>query len=134
MEAPAGDGTEAAPPVESDGDKPAVPGGSGTKKLSLADAMVAIVVSGATTMSTDSFDCGLACDRMSVAAMALGYGVKIASSPAGGINVSFKEQLGIPDDMEAIAVLLIGVVDASYDSISSATTRNALDDVVTYVD
>ena len=134
MEAPAGNGTEAVPPVESDGDKPTVPGGSGTKKLSLADATIAIVVSGTANMSTDSFDCGLACDRMSVAAMALGYGVKIVSSPAGGINASYKEQLGIPDDMEAIAVLLIGVADAPYDSVSSATTRNALDDVVTYVD
>ena len=133
MEAPAGNGA-AALPIESGGEKPAAPGGSGTKKLSLADATVAIVVSGTANMSTDSFDCGLACDRMSVAAMALGYGVKIASSPAGGINASYQEQLGIPDEMEAIAVLLIGVADASSDSVSSATTRNALDDVVTYVD
>lgn len=45
--------------------------------LSLSSAKVAIVISGASELSTDSFDCGLACQSMSIAAMVLGYGTKI---------------------------------------------------------
>lgn len=111
---------------------PSAPSGS-AKKLSLADAPLAIVISSTSNMSTDSFDCGLACDRMSIAAISLGYGTKIVSSPAGSINASFKERLGIPDDMEAVAVLLIGVEDESADAVTSASVRNDLSEMVDYV-
>ena len=106
---------------------------AGKKKLSLADATVAIVVSASSNLSTDSFDCGLACDRMSVAAIYLGYGAKIVSSPAETINNAYKDKLEIPGGMDAVAVLLIGVEDTSNDAVSSATARNSFEDTVTYV-
>lgn len=122
------DGSDAA----ENASKPASPA-AGKKKLSLADATVAIVVSASSNLSTDSFDCGLACDRMSVAAISLGYGAKIVSSPAETINNGYKDRLGIPDGMDAVAVLLIGVEDTSNDAVSSATVRNSFEDTVTYV-
>jgi len=107
------------------------------RRLSLASAKVAIVVSGTSNLSTDPFDCGLACQNMSVAAMVLGYATKIVSSPTDAINGArkdyFHELLGIPKGMNAIAVLLIGVSDESVDAITGASTRRAFDDVVTYV-
>lgn len=123
--------SEGSEDTEKDG-KPAAPA-AGTKKLSLADATVAIVVSASSNMSTDSFDCGLACDRMSVAAIYLGYGTKIVSSPAEAINSRYRDKLGIPENMDAVAVLLIGVEDTSNDAVSSATVRNSFEDTVTYV-
>lgn len=111
--------------------------GGAPRRLSLASAKVAIVVSSTSNLSTDPFDCGLACQNMSVAAMVLGYATKIVSSPTDAINGArsdyFHKLLGIPKAMNAVAVLLIGVSDESVDAITGASTRKAFDDVVTYV-
>ena len=55
----------------------------------LGEAPVAIIVyMDETTSSTNpSFDCGLACQNMVVAASALGYGAKIVAYPTDALNM-----------------------------------------------
>ncbi|MCD8225472.1 MAG: nitroreductase family protein [Clostridiales bacterium] len=112
---------------------------SGTvAKAGIADAPLAIVISSG---NDRDFDAGLACQNMSVAALALGYGTKIISSPTIALNGdkqdAYREQLGIPADMEAVAVLLVGTkADTSSlgtDAITGPTTRNSFDSTVTYI-
>lgn len=117
----------------------AVAQSGGLQKAGIADAPVAIVIS----LKEDSeFDGGLACENMCVMANALGYGTKIIASPTIAFNgdkkAEYKEMLGIPDDMEASDVILIGKenkdIDTSADGYTGATERNDFDSVVTYVE
>lgn len=113
-----------------------VPGG-GTK-AGLTDAPLAIVVSCA---DGSELDAGLACQNMSVAAQLLGYGTKIISSPTMALNgekqAQYRQQLGIPEDQSATAILLIGredtSVDKSADGYTGATARKPSETLVTYV-
>ena len=145
MEMPEGFGAEGAAPPEFPADMAApggafpAPGGSGgLSKAGLVDAPVAIIVSCA---AGSELDAGLACQNMSVAAQLLGYGTKIISSPTIALNgekqAEFKELLGIPEDMAAAAVLLIGredtSIDESIDGYTGATARNPMNDIVSYV-
>jgi len=75
---------------------------------------------------------------MSAEAQLLGYGTKIISSPTIALNgekqAEYKEFLGIPDDMTAVCILLIGKTDQeAYDAVSGVTTRNSVEEVVTYL-
>lgn len=111
-----------------------IPGGSGAK-ADVADAPLAIVIS---CKSGSELDAGLATENMSAAAQLLGYGTKIVSSPTMTLNGSrqaeFKQILGIPEDMQAVCVLLIGYAyTEAYDIVTSATARNSEADTVTYV-
>lgn len=107
-------------------------------KAGIADAPLAIVVSCA---SGSEFDAGLACQAMSSAAILLGYGTKIISSPTIVLNGEnqdeYRELLGIPEDYSAVAVLLVGYadedVDESTDGYTGATERNSAEDMATYV-
>jgi nitroreductase len=105
--------------------------------LLLSSAKVAVVISGTSEWPTDSFDCGLACQSMSIAAMVLGYGTRIISSPGSAIDGKkreyFHKLLGIPEGMHAVAILLIGISEERVDAITGATPRKAPDEVVTYV-
>ena len=95
-----------------------------------------------TMESTVELDAGLACQTMSVAAQLLGYGTKIISSPTLAVNgenqAAYREHLGIPENQAAAAFLLIGMedtsMDESADAYTSATPRNPLDEMVTYVE
>ena len=87
--------------------------GNGTQsKAGIADAPLAIVVS---CSSGSEFDAGLACQAMSSAAILLGYGTKIISSPTIVLNGEnqdeYRELLGIPEDYSAVAVLLVGYAE-----------------------
>lgn len=112
--------------------------GGGAAKAGLTDAPVVIVVS---CKAGSELDAGLACQNMSVAAQLLGYGSKIISSPTMALNGErqgeYKELLGIPEDMAAAAVLLIGhadtSVDESIDGYTGATARNPMDDMVSFI-
>ena len=125
---------EGAPEGAPDGERPAMPpaGGSGAK-ASLGDSPAAIIIyKNAGSKSPDaSFDCGLAAQNMVIAASALGYGVKIVSSPTMTLNGTnhdaLCEKLGVDPAMQAVAVLLIGKADASVDAASGATTRDSLE-------
>ena len=123
-----------------DGDTMADLGGTGAApasaatKAGLSDAPAAIVISCSDTLKWNAFDAGAACARMAVAANALGYGSKVVAGPCDTINASadYKALCGIHEDMNAIAILLIGNTAEEVDGASGATQRNPFDEVVTY--
>ena len=138
---PEGVPPEGAPEMNGNAAFPAPPagaGGSGSVKAGIADAPLAIVISCA---PGSELDAGLACQNMSAAAQLLGYGSKIISSPTmalnGGKQAEYRELLGIPEEHSAAAILLIGredtSVDTAADGYTGATTRDPLEDVVTYL-
>ena len=103
-------------------------------KAGLDDAPLVIIVS---TPTGSEFDGGLACQNMSVAALSLGYGTKIMTSPTLALNGDKQEEyrnyLGIPQNMNAVAVLLIGVPDTTVDGTTGPTTRNSIDQMTSIV-
>lgn len=122
-----------------DGGVPAgMPSSSGAK-AALGDSPAAIIIymDTATKSPNASFDCGLAAQNMYIAAAALGYGVKIVSSPTmtlnGANHDALCEQLGVDSSMEAVAVLLIGYPESSVDIATGATTRDAFDAKVSVI-
>ena len=137
---PPSEGT--APPPE---DGPAsgqgpVPAGNGTAKAGLGDSPVAIIVymdESGMAGSTASFDCGLACQNMFLAANALDYGAKIVSSPTMALNGDdhdvLCEKLGVDPSLKAVAVLLLGKADGGVDGATGATERSALAEKVSFV-
>ena len=127
MSPPAGDGAEG-------GDRPAMPaGGIGGAKASLGDSPLAVIVYMNPNSKSPSpeYDCGLATQNMVIAASALGYGVKIVSSPTMSLNGERHDEicarLGIDTSLKAVAVLLIGKPAESVDATSSASVREAPD-------
>ena len=121
-----------APEGAPEGDRPAMPQMGGGAKASVGDSPAAIIIykNGSSKSPDASFDCGLATQNMVIAAAALGYGVKIVSSPTmtlnGANHDALCEKLGVDPSMQAVAVLLIGKADST-DANSSATTRDALE-------
>ena len=137
--APGGDKPEGAPA----GDMPAPPAGGmpgGSAKAGLGDSPVAIIVymDGSSKSPNASFDCGLACENMFLAAKALGYGAKIVSSPTMQLNGddhdALCERLGVDKAFTAVAVLLIGHEDDPVDGTSGASVRSSIDEKVSFVD
>jgi len=63
-------------------------GGNGSAKAAMGDSPVAVILymNENTASPNPSFDCGLACQNMVIAASALGYGTKIISSPTMTLN------------------------------------------------
>lgn len=118
---------------------PAVPVASTSAKASLGDSPVAIIIymDESTASTNASFDCGLACQNMVIAANALGYGTKIVSSPTMALNGeshdALCEKLGVNVSFSAVAVLLIGYADDDVDGVSSASTRNQMGEKVSFV-
>ncbi len=118
-----------------------IPGaGSGAAKAALGDSPVAIIIymNNNTSSPNASFDCGLACQNMVIAANALGYGTKIISSPTMSLNGenhdALCEKLGVDPAFSAVVVLLIGKADVEVDGASGATTRSAINEKVSFVD
>ena len=113
--------------------------GSGSAKAAMGDSPVAIIVymNENTSSPNASFDCGLACQNMVIAANALGYGTKIISSPTMSLNGenhdALCEKLGVDPSLSAVAVLLVGVADAEVDGATGATTRSAVEEKVSFV-
>ena len=116
------------------GDKPAMPAaGAGSAKASLGDSPLAIIVymNPNSKSPAPEYDCGLATQNMVIAASALGYGVKIVSSPTMSLNGekhdAICEKLGVDTGLKAVAVLLIGKTADDTDAVSSASVREDLD-------
>ena len=113
--------------------------GSGSAKAALGDSPVAVIVymDENTSSPNASFDCGLACQNMVIAANALGYGTKIISSPTMSLNGenhdALCEKLGVDASLNAVAVLLIGVADTEVDGATGATTRSTVAEKVSFV-
>ena len=124
---------EGAPAGVPGGDMPAPPAGGGSAKASLGDSPAAVIIykNDGSKSPDASFDCGLAAQNMVIAASALGYGVKIVSSPTRTLNGenhdALCEKLGVDPSMQAVAVLLIGKADNTADAVSGATTREDFD-------
>ena len=122
------------------GDMPAPPAGGNGAKAGMGDSPAAIVIykNGASKSPNADFDCGLATQNMAIAAVSLGYGVKIVSSPTMSLNGenhdALCEKLGVDTSMQAVAVLLIGRKDESTDAVSGATTREPLESKVSFTD
>ncbi len=70
------------------------------------------------------YDAGVACDRMAVTAILMGYGAKTVATPRHAVNEIFKDKLGIPEKYECVTMLLLGVEETpSVDGVSGATSR-----------
>ncbi|MBQ8962578.1 MAG: nitroreductase family protein [Clostridia bacterium] len=114
-----------------------MPGGSA--KAGLGDSPVAVIIymNGDTASPNASFDCGLACENMFIAAKALGYGSKIVSSPTLQLNGDDHDalcaKLGVDKTYTAVAVLLIGHEEHSVDSTSGASVRNTIEEKVSFM-
>lgn len=125
------------PPV---GEMPAAPAAGGAAKAAMGDSPAAIIIyMNENTASPDpSFDCGLACQNMVIAASALGYGTKIISSPTMTLNGTehdaLCEKLGVDPALNAVAVLLVGKVDTTVDTVSTPSVRNTIEEKVSFVD
>ena len=107
-------------------------------KASVGSTPVAVVIYTEPAKSTNaSFDCGLAGQNMVNAAMSLGYGTKIVTSPTitlnGDQHDALCEKLGVNTGMEAVAVLLIGHSTDDADVISSASTRLSIREKVVFI-
>ena len=119
------------------GSMPAMPsmpgGGAGGAKASLGDSPLAIIVYMDTNSKSPSpeYDCGLATQNMVIAASALGYGVKIVSSPTMTLNGDKHDEicrkLGVDTSLKAVAVLLIGKPAEGVDATTGASVREAVD-------
>lgn len=124
-----------------EGDMPAPPQGmAGGAKAGLGDSPVAIIVymDENSKSPNASFDCGLACENMLIAAKSLGYGAKIVSSPTMQLNGdnhdALCEKLGVDKSMTAVAVLLIGREAEGVDGASGASVRSAIEEKVSFVE
>ena len=134
---PAGDGFEASNGASSGAS--AAPAATGAAKAAMGDSPVAIVIymNEATSSPNASFDCGLACQNMVIAAAAMGYGTKIVSSPTMTLNGANHDalcaKLGVDPAYQAVAVLLIGYEDAQLDAATGASVRNAVEEKVSFI-
>ena len=137
---PEGAPAEGKPEGAPEGGMPAAPAGGSGAKASLGDSPAAIIIyrNDASKSPDASFDCGLATQNMVIAASALGYGVKIVSSPTmtlnGANHDALCEKLGVDPSMQAVAVLLIGKADGGTDATSGATTRETFENKATIIE
>lgn len=101
-------------------------------KAQFGDSPLAIVVS---CGDKGEYDAGLASQNIYDYAILSGYGAKIVSSPCKMLNDNYKTKLGIPSDMNAVAVVMIGKVKKmdGVDGVTSASNRKSFDEVVTMV-
>lgn len=112
---------------------------TGGAKAGLGDSPVAIIIymNENTSSPNASFDCGLACQNMFIAAKALGYGAKIVSSPTmqlnGANHDALCEKLGVDKAYSCVAVLLIGREAEAVDGASSASVRNTVEEKVSII-
>ncbi len=101
-------------------------------RLSVGGSPLVIFV-GVNESDYSKYDAGAAADRMNVAANLLGYGCKTVATAAKAAN-SFKDKLGMPEEFEIFAALLIGVEkERSVDGVSGATTREPQDKKVAFI-
>ena len=84
------------------------------------------------TNTAEILDCALAVENLFLAAQALGYGSRIYTGSVAGINAKLKNELGIPADSSAVAVVRVGKIASRTDALSSASKRKALTEIVTY--
>jgi nitroreductase len=99
----------------------------------IAEGNILIVVSAPGDSKTNGaaiLDCGLATQSIYLAAQALGLGSRIYTGPIDGLNARLKGDLGLPAGHSAVALVRIGRLPT--DAVTSASSRKALDSVVSY--
>jgi nitroreductase len=97
------------------------------------DGNVLIIVSAPGDSKTNGaamLDCGLATQSIYLAAQALGLGSRIYTGPMDALNANLKGELGLPAGHSAAALVRIGRLPA--DAVTAASSRKALDSVVSY--
>jgi nitroreductase len=77
-------------------------------------------------------DCALATQTIYLAAQTLGLGSRIYTGPMDALNSNLKADLGLPSGYSAVALVRIGRLPPGADAVSGASTRKALNDVVSY--
>ena len=113
-------------------------GGDGFSKMpnkaGIGDAPLTIVIS---CTEGSELDAGLAVQNMSAEAQLLGYGTKIMTAPTMALNNDeYKDMLSVPEGQKIAAVLTVGkpaTEEDNPDAVSSATTRNDFDEMVTII-
>ena len=104
---------------------------------STRQAPVMILISVTNSNEMKILDAGLATQSMQIAARALGYATKIESTAARTIRNDktgkWADLLKIPSDKSARAALFVGHADEEADAVSSASTRDDFDSVVTFI-
>ncbi|AEF85622.1 nitroreductase family protein [Treponema primitia ZAS-2] len=108
-----------------------------TKQIvsNITDGNILIVISGPGDSKTNGavmLDCGLATQSIYLAAQSLGLGSRIYTGPIDALNSKLKADLGLPSGYSAVALVRIGRLPAGADAVSGASTRKALNDLVTY--
>ncbi|MDR1858423.1 MAG: nitroreductase family protein [Treponema sp.] len=96
---------------------------------------VLIIISAAGDSKTNTreiIDCALATQSVYLAAQALGYGSRIYTGPIDALNRNLKNEVGLPRNHSAVALVRIGRVEGNVDATSAASGRKAASDVVTY--
>ena len=99
------------------------------------DGNILIIVSASGDGKTNGaaiLDCGLAVQSMYLAAQAIGLASRIYTGPVDTINSRFKTELNLPQNHNAVALIRIGHMPANVDAVSSASSRNNTDRMVTY--
>ena len=99
----------------------------------IPDGNVLIVVCGQESRATADYDCALATENMSLAAISLGLGARIYTGPIANVNATMKQTLQVPNGYKAVAVLRIGHIEKNVDAVSAASPRNSYEDVVTFL-
>ena len=137
-DAPAGDAPKDMP--EGGMPKDAPPSmAAGGAKAALGDSPLAVLVymDESSKSPNPNFDCGLAVQNMYIAAVSLGYGAKVISSPTMTLNGENHDQicedLGIDPSLTAIAVLLVGKAAEHPDAVSVASSRADFDSKVSII-
>lgn len=105
-----------------------------SNKAGIGDAPLTVVIS---CEDGSELSAGIAVQNMSAEAQLLGYGTKIMTAPTLALDTEeYKTLLSIPDAQKIAAVLIIGKAASEEDNpdvVSSATTRNNFDDMVTII-
>jgi nitroreductase len=101
----------------------------------VVDGNVLIIISAqgdGKTNGAQILDCALAAQSIYLAAQALGLGSRIYTGPIDALNRRLKDPLGIPEAQNAVVLVRVGRLPAGTDAVSSASSRNSADRLVTY--
>ncbi|HBQ82405.1 MAG: hypothetical protein A2X05_13860 [Bacteroidetes bacterium GWE2_41_25] len=95
---------------------------------------VLIIVSGPESQEGTivDFDCALATENMSIAALSLGMGARIYGGPVKNVNSTMRQSLEIPEGYRVVTILRIGHIDKSVDAVSAASARKKFEEVVNF--
>jgi nitroreductase len=93
---------------------------------------IIIVISTEGTTNREIIDCALATQSIYLAAQALGYGSQIYTAPINMVNNDLKNDLGFPDERNAVALVRIGRVTAGTDATTASSPRRDASGMVTY--